>query len=84
MARSWTLRCVTDALQWLIDSIGELGSAENLSENQRIQNKARDVALTLAGEPYRNEIVEEAAQYAWHDVKALQNLKLDLALAVWK
>lgn len=81
MARFRTLRCVTDALQWLIDSIGELGSAENLSENESIQNKARNVVLTLAGEPFRNEIVEEAAQYALHDVKALQNLKLDLRLA---
>lgn len=78
MARSWTLGHVTDALQWLIDSIGELGSAEFLSDNKRIQDKAHDVVLTLAGEPYRNEIVGEADKYAWHDVEALQNLRLDL------
>lgn len=78
MARSRTLDCVTDALQWFIDSIRKLGSTQSLQENKDIQQKACDVVLTSAGEPYRNEIVEEAVKYACHDVEALQNLGSDL------
>lgn len=77
-ARSRTLDRVTDALEWLIDSIGKLGSTHFMADNRLVQRKASLVVLTWAGEPYRNEIVNEAAKYALHDVEALQNLASDL------
>lgn len=80
--RFWTLRRVINGLMELIKSIESLGSPEFLEKNRDIQNKARQVVLTRAGEPHRDEIVDEAVKYAWHDVEALRNLEADLKRAV--
>lgn len=77
-ARSKTLSRVRDALTWAIDSIDRLGSIEHVHLSETIQNKAREVILTPAGEPFLNEIVGEAVSYAWHDTEALRNLGVDL------
>lgn len=78
VARYWTLDRVINALDWLIESIAYLGFTQFLRDNDRIQRNACNVVLTMAGEPYRNEIVEEAVNYAWHDGEALRNLATDL------
>lgn len=77
-ARSRTLYQVLDALTWVIDSIDSLGSTQHVHLSESIQNKAREMVLTPPGEPFLNEIVDEAVSYAWHDVEALQKLEQDL------
>lgn len=82
MALSSTLEHVTGGLKRLIDSIGGLDSIGLLQENETIQNRAREVDLTPAGEPHRDDIMKEAVEYAWHDVEAIRNLRADLMRAV--
>lgn len=77
-ARSRTLYQVMNALTWAINSIYSLGSTQHVHLSESIQNKAHKVVLTPPGEPFLNEIVNEAVSYAWHDVEALRNLGEDL------
>lgn len=77
-ARLQTLYQVLNALTWVIDSIDSLGSTQHVHLSESIQNKAREVVVTPPGQPFLNEIVNEAVSYAWHDVGALQNLVQDL------
>ncbi|KAG6359916.1 hypothetical protein INS49_010969 [Diaporthe citri] len=81
-ARSQTLYRVINALTWAINSIHSLGSTLHVHSSESIQNRAREVVLTPRGEPFLDEIVDEAVSYAWHDVEALQNLEEDLS-RVW-
>lgn len=78
VARSYTLQRLMAGVLWTLDWIGELGNTQFLSRREMIQQRAREVFLTPLGEPFRNEIVEEAVSYAWHDVEALRNLSDDL------
>lgn len=78
-ARSWTLYRVINALTWAINSIHNLGSPRHIHSSESIQKRAREVVITPRGEPFLDEIMDEAVSYAWHDVEALQNLAVDLS-----
>lgn len=80
-ARSKTLCRVSEVLGWFIVSIECLGSPQSLEYNEDIQRRTRDVVLTPSGEHFRNEIVDEAMSYAWHDVQTLINLRQDLIIS---
>lgn len=77
-ARSYTLQRVMTDVSSTLDRIEELGDTQFLPRSELVQQRAREVVLTPLGEPFRNEIVELAVSYAWHDRDALKNLSDDL------
>lgn len=82
MARSCTLRWVIDALAWMSNTIASMSLPQNLHQNAWIQSRACEPVLTLSGEQFRNEIVEEAIRYAWHDPEPLAHLIQDINTAM--
>lgn len=81
-ARFSTLHRVSTALLWFIYEIEYLGSPQFLQENEDLQIRAREVVLSEAGEPFRQEIAYESCLYAWHDAEAAINFRQDLFAAL--
>ncbi|POS79146.1 hypothetical protein DHEL01_v202471 [Diaporthe helianthi] len=83
MARAWTLWRVNQALTWVSTSIENLARPQDLSLNAMNHlRRAQYPILTFSGAQFRNEIVEQAKEYAWHDPEPLVRLLEDIHIAM--
>ncbi|KAJ0124772.1 hypothetical protein J7T55_006113 [Diaporthe amygdali] len=82
LGQSYNMDRIKEALTEVIKAIEELGSEEFLRRDVTILSWACQPFLSSQGEVYREEIVNRAKRYAWHDPEAARNFKEDLNRAL--